>query len=41
LLGYISEITAPIWNSDVITHISVVFHDAFFTTREDREAYFT
>jgi len=32
LLGYISEITTPIFEIDAIILVSVVFHDAIFTT---------
>jgi len=33
LLGYISEITMPVCEIDVTIFVSVVFHDAIFTTR--------
>jgi len=33
LLGYISEITTPISNIEAIIFVSVVFHEAIFTTR--------
>jgi len=32
LLGYISEITRPICETDTIILVSVIFHDAIFTT---------
>jgi len=34
LLGYISEITTPICDTDAETLVSAVFHDAIFTTRK-------
>jgi len=33
LLGYISEITTPVFEIDATILISVVYHDAIFTTR--------
>jgi len=33
LLGYISEITTPVCDIDATLLVSVVYHDAIFTTR--------